>query len=122
MQDWSFKKSLFFFSVLLMLLELLIYKDFLFGDYYFLYKDLGDDIYTVGYPELYTKIEALKNGQLPGYSWYTALGENKYPFSVEPIALTITFLFFKNDIASAFIWIQLCYTFFAGFFLFVFFR
>ena len=122
MKDLSFKKSLLYFSVILIVLDLLLYKDFIFGEYYFLYKDLGDDIYNVGYPELYSKMEALKNGHLPSFSFHTALGENKYPFSIEPIALTVTYLFFKNDIASAFIWMQLIYTFLAGFFLFVFFR
>jgi uncharacterized membrane protein YfhO len=122
MKDLSFKKSLLYFSVILIVLELLLYKDFIFGEYYFLYKDLGDDIYNMGYPELYSKIEALKIGHLPGFSFHTALGENKYPFYLEPVTLTVTYLFFKNDIASAFIWIQLFYNFFAGFFLFVFFR
>lgn len=120
--DLSFTKNLFYFSLVLIVMELIIYRDFIFGDYYFLYKDLGDDIYNVGLPELYAKMEALKNGHFPDFSFHTALGENKYPFSIEPVALTITYLFFKNDVVNAFIWIQLIYTFFAGFFLFVFFR
>lgn len=76
---------MWYFAIVLIVLELIIYKDFIFGDYYFLYKDLGDDSFITGYPELYAKIEALKSGQVPGYNFHTALGENKYPFGLNPL-------------------------------------
>lgn len=122
MADLPFKKSLWYFAIILIFLELIIYKEFIIGDYYFLFKDLGDDSYISAYPELYAKIEALKSGQIPGYNFHTALGVNKYPYWLEPIAISISYLFFKNGIASSFIWIQLLYTFFAGSIIFIFFR
>ena len=120
--DLSFTKSLFYFSMVLIVLELIIYRDFIFGNYYFLYKDLGDDSYTQGYAELYAKIESLKSGKIPQFDFHTALGQNKYAFSLEPVAITIAYLFFKNNVAESFIWIQLTYTFLSGVFLFCFFR
>jgi hypothetical protein len=82
-----------------------LYKDFIFGNAYFLYKDMGDDYYTLGYPELVAKIESLKQGQIPNWSFHTALGENKYTGWLEPISLLISFLFFKNNLPASFIWI-----------------
>ncbi len=122
MIDISFKRSLLLFSVLLLVLELIIYRDFIFGEYYFLYKDLGDDSYTSSYPALYSKIETLKLKEIPTWSFHNALGENEYPFWLDPIALTITFLFFKADVAAAMIWIQFLYSFLAGIFFFTFLR
>ncbi len=120
--DLSFTKSLFYFSLVLIVLELIIYRDFIFGDYYFLYKDLTDDSYTQCYAELYARIESLKSGKIPQFDFHTALGQNKYPFSLEPVAITIAYLFFKNNVAESFIWIQLTYIFLSGVFLFCFFR
>ena len=120
--DLSFKKSLFYFSLALIVMELIIYRDFIFGDYYFLYKDLTDDSYTQCYAELYAKIESLKSGKIPQFDFHTALGQNKYAFSLEPVAITIAYLFFKNNVAESLIWIQLAYTFLLGIFLFCFFR
>lgn len=120
--DLPFKKSLLYFSLALFVLELVIYRDFIFGDYYFLYKDLTDDSYTQCYAELYAKIESLKSGKIPQFDFHTALGQNKYAFSLELVAITIAYLFFKNNVAESLIWIQLAYTFLSGIFLFCFFR
>lgn len=122
MVDFSFKKSLLLFGIALILIELIVYKDFLFGEQLFLYKDLGDDSYVTAYPNLYAKIQALKIGELPSWDFSTGLGENMYPFWLEPIALFITYFFFKSNVAESMIWIQLTYSFLAGIFFFSFLR
>jgi uncharacterized membrane protein YfhO len=122
MKDLSFKKGLLYFSIILLALELIVYRDFIFGDYLFIFKDLGDDSYVSGYPILYSKIQALKLGEIPSWSFNNGLGENLYPFWLEPIALFIAFVFFKNDVAASMIWIQLAYSFLAGILFFSFLR
>jgi uncharacterized membrane protein YfhO len=122
MNNLTFKKSLILFSIALMVLEIIVYREFIFGDYYFLYKDLGGDSYNICYPELFSKIEVLKSGNIPNWNFNVGLGENKYAFWLEPVALFIAFVFFKNNVIASLIWIQLVYTFLAGVFIFCFFK
>lgn len=101
---------------------LLVYREFIFGDAVFLYKDLGDDGYISMYPQWQQKIDMLAAGKLPSWSFATAMGENTYPFWFEPISLSILLLFFKQDVAYGFIWIQIAHTFLSGLFFFLFLR
>lgn len=121
MVDLTFKKSLFYFSVALLLLELIVYRDFIFGDNCFLFKDIASDSYNAFYTDFVYKINCLRNGQLPGWQFHTALGQNNYAFWLEPVSLSVGYLF-RNNLPASIIWIQLCFTFLAGTFFFTFLR
>jgi hypothetical protein len=55
------KKNLLYFSAILIVLELLIYKDFIFGKLLFIAKDMGDDGYIQVYPYATARMEAWIN-------------------------------------------------------------
>lgn len=110
------------FTLILILIQLFVYRDFVFGDYYFMYSDVGSDSYLSGYPKLYSKIEFLKHNEIPGLSFTNGLGENLYPFWLEPVSIGICYFFFQNDVAGAMIWIHLVYATLGGIFFFLFLR
>lgn len=81
----SFKRLLMF-STLFLLIEMIVFREFIFGDLYFIFKDLGSDSYVNDYPLLYSRMQAAQEGFLPGWSFYNGLGENLYPYSFEPFS------------------------------------
>jgi len=111
---WLNSRNFAVFVVILLLLEALIYKDFIFGNSLFIFKDLGDDSYTQCYPVMVQRMESLRHGIIPQWSFHNGLGENTYPFWLEPVSITIIYTFFKENVASGMLWVQLVQTFLAG--------
>jgi uncharacterized membrane protein YfhO len=114
LRDISRVNSLLLFALVLALLECMVYRDFIFGKYLFISRDLGDDAYIQVYPNAVARVRSLANGSMPGWSFHNGLGENMYPFWFEPVSTGILFAFFKNDVAGGMIWVQLTQTFLAG--------
>ncbi len=112
--DWPLRRALPQFVALLLLLELLLYRDFLFGGATFVFTDLGDDAYTIYYPQMVQQLEALGRGELPGWAWATGLGRNTYPFWLRPLATPLLYLFFRDDVPGGMLWTQLSYTLLAS--------
>lgn len=122
MKEVRLKNKLWCFIVLLVLIEVVVYRDFIFGENCLLFKDIASDSYNTSFTDLTYKVHCLVKGHLPSWQFHTGLGQNQYAFWLEPISLSIAYLFFQNDIAASFIWIQLAYTFLSGMFLFLFLR
>ena len=121
MQDISYKKSVFVFCAILIAAELLLYQDFIFGNLYFIAKDMGSDGYLQVYPFAKVRMDAYNVGEAPQWMFYNGLGENLYPFSFELVFYTVWSTMFKTNLAGGFIFIQLIHTFFfriAYFFIF----
>ncbi|WDF45313.1 YfhO family protein [Chryseobacterium sp. KACC 21268] len=80
-------KNFLFFSIILITLEVFVFREFVFGDLYFIFKDLGSDSYVNDYTLLYNRLLAVRDGLfLPGWSFRNGLGENLYPYSFEPFS------------------------------------
>ena len=108
--DWPLRRALPQFLALLVLLEVLLYRDFLFGRAVFVFTDFGDDSYTQYYPQMQQQLEALGRGELPGWSFATGLGRNTYPFWLRPLATPLLCLFFRSDVPGGMLWVQLLYS------------
>ena len=120
--DWPLRRALPQFLALLVLLEILLYRDFLFGGSTFVFTDLGDDSYTLYYPQMVQQLEALGRGELPGWSFAAGLGRNTYPYWLRPLATPLCYLFFRDDVPGGMLWTQLLYTFLAGWTIFAWLR
>lgn len=103
----------------MLFLEILIFREFIFGDLHFIFKDLGSDSYVNEYPLLYNRMLAAKEGFLPGWSLHNGLGENLYPYSFEPISW---FLFKITSVSpeTMMLILPLVYIYLAGLFMFLF--
>ena len=112
-------KNFIGFSVILLFLEVLLFREFIFGDLYFIFKDLGSDSYVNDYPLLYNRMIAAKDGFLPGWSFHNGLGENLYPYSFEPFSW---FLFKVTGISAEqmMLIIPLIYIYLSGLMLYLF--
>ncbi|MFY7786266.1 MAG: YfhO family protein, partial [Thermoflexibacteraceae bacterium] len=56
------------------------------------------------------------------WSFEWGMGENLYPFSIDIVATPLLYFFFRQDVASGMLWIQLIYTFLSGIAFFLFLR
>lgn len=122
MREIGPRRSLLLFIALLIILEMVVYRDFLFNDYVFLFKDIGEDSYTLAYPQMTMQMRQLLAGDLPQWSFYKGMGGNTYSFWFEPISVGILYFFFDGDVPAGMIWIQLVHTFLAGIFFYAFLR
>ena len=122
MKEMESYRSLLLFIALLAILEMIVYRDFLFGDYVFMFKDIGEDSYTTVYPQITMQMRQLLAGHLPQWSFYKGMGGNTYSFWFEPISVGVLYFFFGDDVPAAMIWIQLVHTFLAGIFFYAFLR
>ncbi|HAK78029.1 MAG TPA: hypothetical protein DCM71_14240 [Runella sp.] len=122
MKEIGARYSLLLFIAVLIVLEIIVYRDFLFGDYVFIFKDIGEDSYTTVYPQITLQMRQLLAGDLPQWSFYKGMGGNTYSFWFEPVSVGVLYFFFSNDIPAGMIWIQLVHTFLAGIFFYGFLR
>ncbi|WDF45576.1 YfhO family protein [Chryseobacterium sp. KACC 21268] len=113
-------KEILFFSLIMIFLEMIIFREFLFGDLYFIFKDLGSDSYVNDYPALVTRIIAAKQNFLIGWSFHNGLGENIYPYSFEPISW-ILFRISNTSAESVMLILPLIYIYLSGLMMFIFF-
>lgn len=100
-------------------LEMIIFREFLFGDLYFIFKDLGSDSYVNDYPLLVNRMSEAKQHFLPGWSFHNGLGENLYPYSFEPVS----WILFKISDVSAervMLILPLVYIYLSGLLMFLF--
>lgn len=112
-------KQLFLFSFLLLFLEILIFREFIFGDLQFIFNDLGSDSYVNEYPLLYNRMLAAKEGFLPAWSFHNGLGENLYPYSFEPISWSL-FKITSVSPETVMLILPLVYIYLSGLFMFLF--
>ena len=122
MKEMGPRRSLLLFIALLIILEIVVYRDFLFNDYVFIFKDIGEDSYTLAYPQMTMQMRQLLAGDWPQWSFYKGMGGNTYSFWFEPISVGILYFFFDGDVPAGMIWIQLVHTFLAGIFFYAFLR
>ncbi|MFN3851096.1 MAG: YfhO family protein [Spirosomataceae bacterium] len=115
-------QGIIFFGVLMLILTIVLYKDFISGKYLFVYKDIGSDAYNTHYPNYVHHINYLLKEGTPQWSFNQGLGQNLYPFWFEPISTFILYFFFQNDVPAGMVWIQIVFTLLAGGFFYGFLR
>lgn len=72
-------------SGLIILIGIIAFRKFLFGEYLFFFKDIGSDSINQNYPAIVHRVRLMQEGFISKWSFYTGMGQNYYTgFPVEP--------------------------------------
>lgn len=105
----------------LLLIAVLIYRDFLFGDLVLLYEGIGSDSLHDYYPSFVHLSDYLRNEGLPSWSFYTGMGQDLYSLVGYLILQPVTWLP-RGLIAQALVYQHLGKVLLAGLLFFSFLR
>jgi hypothetical protein len=71
--NWAYP---FLLLVILIAVNLIVFREFVFGDRLFIFIDIGSDTYASYYPIYYYFVEAIRNWDLSPYSYQLSLGND----------------------------------------------
>jgi membrane protein YfhO len=94
-------------------LGLLIYRNFVFGDRTLLYKDMGVDSINVFYPNYALRSDYLRHEGIFSWSFQVGMGQNLFP-SLSGLVLTPVIWLPKSAIAKAIVYQHLLYVGLSG--------
>lgn len=110
--------------ILTVIIFLCLYKDYIFGNYYYIFTDYGKDTADAYVPIFYYFINAIKNGNLDFYSFSLGLGSDIFTFLsyiLDPFFVLLLFIAKKN-IFSGLIYIALLKSLFTSIFAYLYFN
>ena len=90
------------FSVLLFI----IFHDFIFGNLFYLFKDIGSDSLNIAYPNFVTVTKYIHTEGFPLWSFAEGMGQNTMPFSVGDPFCWIVYLAGSANTAYSIIWME----------------
>jgi uncharacterized membrane protein YfhO len=99
----------------------ILYKDFLFGDYVFLFKDIGSDSYNFDFPKFYHLADYWEKYGSPSWSFEQGLGQNMHPYWFDPFTFLLV-LGGKEKVANNIIYVFLLELILAGTFFYLYLR
>jgi len=88
------------------LLILIIFFDFILGNKFYLFKDIGSDSINISWPQMTLLAKYLKTDGFPMWSFSQGMGQNIMPSFADPFSWIILFSGTKH-IAYGFIWMEL---------------
>lgn len=98
---------------ILLILGLVLYRDFVFGEKTLLYKDIGSDSINISYPYYVLLSDYLRQVGVPSWSFRVGMGQNLYPYLGTVLISPVTWLA-KGLIAKALVYQHLLYVVIAG--------
>jgi hypothetical protein len=75
-------KSAYLMAALLLVLLMILFGGYLFGDSLYLFKDIGSDTLNYYYPQLLNVSNYLREEGIPAWSFYQGMGQNMLPLSI----------------------------------------
>ena len=106
---------------LLIIASSILYKDFLFGDYVFLFKDIGSDSYNFDFPKFYHLADYWEKFGSPSWSFEQGLGQNMHPYWFDLFTFLLV-LGGKENVANNMIYVFLLELILAGMFFYLYLR
>jgi uncharacterized membrane protein YfhO len=113
--------GIFILSFILIIVASVLYKNFLFGKYVFLFKDIGSDSYNFDYIKFYHLADYWQKFGSPSWSFEQGLGQNMHPYWFDPFTFLLV-LGGKEQIANNLIYVFLFELMLAGVFFYLFLR
>ena len=106
------------FYILLFLLTIIsffVFKDFIFLNKIYLYKDIGSDSINATYPHMYQVAYYMQHESLiPKWSFYQGMGQNIFPFAIPDPYYLILMLFGPDNLGYGIGYMEIAKIFSAG--------
>ncbi len=99
-------KTLWMTLGVLLLLLLVTFGGFLFGERLFLFKDIGSDTINVFYPQLYHIADYISKEGMPLWSFHQGMGQNIYPLSINDPFNWLLYMMGAENLAYGIIWVE----------------
>ena len=117
--DFLVKYGPFFLFSLIALIVIFVFKDFIFLKKIYLFKDIGSDSINISYPTYYNLADYIVKEGFPKWSFNQGMGQNIFPYSVDPFSLYII-LMGKNFVYYTVFYAEIFKIFCAGLFFYLF--
>jgi uncharacterized membrane protein YfhO len=116
-------KELYIVAGIIILLAILVLRNFLFGNQIYLFKDIGSDTINAYYPHYFYLADYFHTHGIPTWSFYQGMGTNLFPNSLlgQPLEMLLLFMG-KNNIAGSLAGIEFMKIVIGGVFFFLFLR
>jgi len=115
-------KGLLVLFSLLLVISLIVFKDFISGKFYYLFKDIGSDTINSYYPNFVLISDYLRSEGLPKWSFAQGLGQNIFPFSFADPLFILPYFIGRESLAGSIIYMELIKIFVGGFVFYKFLR
>ncbi|MCX6251513.1 MAG: YfhO family protein, partial [Bacteroidetes bacterium] len=101
---------------LIAILVTIVFKDYLFGNLYYLFYDFASDSMDIGYPAMVHVSNYIHTEGFPLWSFAEGMGQNIMSGSLSDPFCWIVYLSGSNNIAAAIIWMEVSKIFVTAFF------
>ncbi|NCX96863.1 MAG: hypothetical protein EBX41_10770, partial [Chitinophagia bacterium] len=109
------KYSSFITVGILLLIGIIVFRDFLTGEKIYYFKDITSDSYNFSYPILYNIADYIHTYGTPSWSFKVGMGQNIFPFFLRDPFDAILFLLGKDSISHGLVWLELLKITLAGY-------
>ncbi len=99
---------------IMIVLALIIFKDFILLQKFYLFRDIGSDSININYPSTYHVADYLRTDGIPRWSFKQGLGQNIFPLSLSDPFADLLYVFGKNNVANSIACIEILKIFLAG--------
>jgi uncharacterized membrane protein YfhO len=108
--------------LVLTVIAVIVFRNFLLGKYVYLYKDIGRDSINIAYPAFVHYADYLRSWGIPAWSFCQGMGQWIFPFSFNDPFNTILYCLGSQNIAYAMAYIEIFKILCAGMLFFAFLR
>ncbi len=100
-------------------LALVIFKDFILLQKFYLFRDIGSDSININYPSAYHIADYLRTDGIPRWSFRQGLGQNIFPLSLSDPFYDLQYIFGKDAMANSIAYFEILKLFCAGLLVYV---
>jgi uncharacterized membrane protein YfhO len=99
---------------IMVILTIVVFKDFILLQKFYLFRDIGSDSITANYPSAYHIADYLRTDGIPRWSFKQGLGQNIFPLSLSDPFTDLLFIFGKGNVANSIAYVEILKIFCAG--------
>ncbi len=113
------KKGHWILMGLMVVMALVIFKDFILLQKFYLFRDIGSDSININYPSAYHIADYLRTDGIPRWSFRQGLGQNIFPLSLSDPFYDLQYIFGKDAMADSIAYFEILKLFCAGLLVYV---
>ncbi len=100
------KYGVFFTLILILILSIVVFRDYLFFRNLYLFKDIGSDSLNIVFPKFIHLADYLRNEGIPKWSFNQGMGQYIYPFSLSDPFYWIEYILGRDYLAYGFAYVE----------------